>query len=410
MPRSSHAGGSEASPSGARALPLEDLEINRATTDRYASPFSIIAFSVALGVGFVAIPLSALASGYDAATVGFLTAASAVAQLVGRSQVTWFLARIADRWLITGASLLLAGTYALLFMSTSLPTFVAAMVTLGMARAFYWTGSQTHAVRSGDNPVRALAIMNTFSGIGTVFGPVLGGILIATSQQLALGAAVGGALLAATAALGLQSFTTYDRGRPRGEPRVWRRPGVDVACWASFAGGGWRGLLNSYVPVVLVGAGQASTTIGGLLSVAEGVSIASAAALVRFPRRYVRAGLLVGVLSVGGSLALIPFAAHHVAIAALLLGVSGVGGGIVTTLGPASAANSVPPGQLGAAIAVTGTFRALGLLALPFGIATALVAVPVTTAMVVAAVATIVPTVLVDLRGRSRRRETQPVD
>jgi predicted MFS family arabinose efflux permease len=390
-------------------VPQEDPAINLATTDRYASPFSIIAFSVALGIGFVAIPLSALASGYDAATVGFLTAASAVAQLVGRSQVTWFLARVADRWLITAAALLLAGTYALLFISTSLPVFVAAMVALGMARAFYWTGSQTHAVRSRDNPVRALAIMNTFSGIGTVCGPVLGGVLIAASEQMALGAAVGGSLLAAVTAIGLRPFPTYDRGRPQGEPRVWRRPGVDMACWASFAGGGWRGLLNSYVPVVLVGAGQASTTIGGLLSFAEGVSIAATAGLVRFPRRHVRAGLLVGVLAVGGSLALIPFAAHHVAIAALLLGVSGVGGGTVTTLGPAAAANSVPPGQLGAAIAVTGTFRALGLLALPFGIAATLVAVPLTSAMVVAAVATSVPTLLVDLRGRSRRRETRPV-
>ncbi len=387
----------------------EEHPIDLTTTDRYASPVSVVGFSVALGIGFVAVPLAALDAGYDAASVGFFTAASGVVQVFGRAQVTWFLARIPDRWLIVGAALLLAATYGLLVASTAVPAFIAAMVCLGLARAYFWTGSQTHAVRGGHDTVRALAIMNTLSSIGTVVGPALGGALVAVSHDAALAVAAVVALVAAGVSLALRSLPTYDRARPAGEPRVWRRPGVDAACWASFAGGGWRALLNSYVPVVLVAAGQPSTTIGVLLSLAEGVSIASAAALVRLPRTRVRAGLLAGVLAVGASLAMVPFAAGSVAVAAVLLGISGAGGGLVTTLGPAMAANSVPAGQVGAAIAVTGTFRAFGLLALPFGVASSLAVVPVAPAMVVAGVAIAVPTVLVGALDRRRRPTGQPV-
>jgi hypothetical protein len=251
--------------------------------------------------------------------------------------------------------------------------------------------------------------MNTLSSIGTVVGPALGGALIGISHVAALGVAAVVALLAAGVSVGLRSLPTYERKRPAGEPRVWRRPGVDAACWASFAGGGWRGLLNSYVSVVLDAAGQAPTTIGVLLSLAEGVSIASAAALVRLPRTRVRLGLLAGVVAVGTSLAAVPFAAGNAAVAAVLLGLSGAGGGLVTTLGPAMAADSVPAGQVGAAIAVTGTFRALGLLALPFGVASALAVVPVAPAMVVAGVAIGVPTVLVASIDRWRRPASRTV-
>jgi predicted MFS family arabinose efflux permease len=386
------------------------LPIDAHALDRIASPTSILAFSVSLGIGYIAVPLQALAAGYDAAAVGVLLATSAVCQTVARLQVTWLLARISDRWLIVLAAAMLAVSYGLLVVSASLPVYVASMLGLGAARAFYWTGSQTHAVRRGDNAVRALATMNTLSSVGTVVGPGLGGVLIVVSHGAALTVASAGCLAAAVAALGLITLPTYDRRRPEGAPRVWRQPGVDAACWASFAGGGWRALLNSYVPVVLVAAGQVSTTIGALLSLAEATSIASAAALVRFPRPPIRLLLLASAVGIGASLGLVPFVAGNVVATGLLLAVSGVGGGLVTTLGPALAAQSVAEGQLASVISVTGTFRAIGLLALPTAVAAGLFVIPLVPAIAIAGFGIAVPSVIVEAAGLRRGgSEPEPV-
>jgi predicted MFS family arabinose efflux permease len=381
--------------------PKRSAPIDAERLDRFTSPASIIAFSISLGIGYIAVPLLALDAGYDEASIGFLLAFSAVCQIVARIQVTWLLARISDRWLICGAAALLGITYALLALSTALPVYVAAMAGLGAARAFYWTGSQTHAVRRGGNAVRALAVMNTLSSIGTVVGPSVGGLLIGVSHQLTLTVASAGCAVAAILGIGLIGFPTYDRRRPEGAPRVWRRPGVDAACWASFAGGGWRALLNSYVPVVLVAGGQSSTAIGALLSLAEGTSIIAAAALVRYSPS-VHVGLVLSSLAVGLSLAVVPFVADQIVIAAALLAVSGVGGGLVTTLGPAMAAQSVPQAELPAAISVTGTFRAVGLLTLPAAVAAGLAVAPLAPAMAVAGVGIAVPTLVVDALARRR--------
>lgn len=376
--------------------------------DRAAATGAILGFGLSLGIASVAIPLLALAAGYDASTVGVLAAASAVTHLAARLSLPWLLERMSDRALICGAAALLATSYALLLVSTSLPIFVVAQLVSGGARAIFWTASQTHAIRREESSVRAIAIVNLLGSVGQVVGPALGGVLAGLSLSAALAAGLAGGVLAATAALGLLTLPTYDRKASPGDGRLWRRPGVDAACWGSFAGGGWRALLGSYVPVVLVGAGLPPAVIGALIALADGTAILTSGALVRFAHARVRTNLVVGVVTLGLGMALVPLAPSVPLAVALALAISGAGCGLVTTLGPALAADAVEPGERGAAIALTGTFRALALFTVPAGVAAAVVAIPLTVATAVASVAIILPTLAVNrLAARSRPTPNQ---
>ena len=55
-------------------------------SDQPAALGAVFIYSIALGVGTLALPLLALDAGYDAATVGLLTATSAVSQVIHGSR------------------------------------------------------------------------------------------------------------------------------------------------------------------------------------------------------------------------------------------------------------------------------------------------------------------------------------
>jgi hypothetical protein len=98
-------------------------------------------------------------------------------------------------------------------------------------------------------------------------------------------------------------------------------------------------------------------------------------------RRTVEAGVVVCCLG----LAVVPFVASSPLIAGLVIAIGGAGSGILTTLGPALASDSVRPNERGDAIAAAGTFRAAALLATPAGIAVGLAVLPLPVAMALAA-------------------------
>lgn len=373
---------------------------DRPGLDRAASSVAVLGFSVSLGIGSVVIPLLALSAGYDAAVVGLLAATSAVTHLTARLQLPWLLGRVEDRWLIGGATLLLAISYGLLLVSTSLPVFLLSQLVSGAARASFWTGSQTHAVRQSESTVKALAIVNLLGSTGQVAGPAIGGLLAGISLPLAVAAGLVSGLVGSLAALGLLAMPTYDRTAAPRDGLLWRQPGIDAACWASFAGGGWRSLLGSYIPVVLTGAGHAPAFIGGLMSLADATGMIASGALVRFAHREIRTTMVLGVLAVGGAIALVPLVAEVPVAVAAALALGGVGSSLVTTLGPAVAATSGDRAHQGAAIALTGTFRALALFVVPAGIAAALVAVPLGVATAAAGLAIALPTLVVSRPGR----------
>jgi hypothetical protein len=222
---------------------------------------------------------------------------------------------------------------------------------------------------------------------------VLAGLLAETSAPfaLAVGSGIAAAAMLPTFLLTrLPPFTPPEDRRPG---RIWRRPGVDAGCWAGVTAGAWRGLLSSYVPVVLEAARQSSSTIGVLVSTANGASIAGVALVSRVRDRWLVRSFPLGVLAAAvGTAAVAPLASlAWVAGAALV--VSGLGAGTLQTVGPAVATDAVHPEERGDAIAAAGTFRAAALFLAPLGVAGLVSVLPLTAAMVTTGAMIAVPVV-----------------
>ena len=156
--------------------------------------------------------------------------------------------------------------------------------------------------------------------------------------------------------------------------------------------GSWKGLLDSFVPIVLTFASQTAATIGLLVAVANAALFIGTgmASLVR--RAGLRGSLVIGVAAAAiGMGTLGPLAGYTVAAAAMLA-LSGLGAGVLQTVGPGVAAESVPPDQKGDAITLVGLARAAALFLAPMGMSGVVLVVPVTGAFVVASVVMALPT------------------
>jgi hypothetical protein len=372
-----------------------------------ATGATMLGFTFALGTGMLVLPLLALAAGYDAIAVGLLTAVAAISQVGLRLLLPWLLGRFADRDLIATACLMIASSYAVLIATQELVPFIVAQLLQGGARAMFWTSSQTHAVRGSGSSVKSLARVQLVGNVGTLSGPPIAGIAAVASLQAALGLGASIALVGAVFSRAMADLAPFDRQRRVGEPRIWRRPGVDVACWAGFTAGGWRAMLGSYVPVVLASAGLSPSITGGLLALADGASIAVAAVLVRHSPRNMRRAVDVGVLVCCLGLGLVSVVASEPAIVGLFIAIGGAGSGVLTTIGPALASDSVRPDERGDAIAAAGTFRAAALFATPAGVAAGLAWVPLPVGLAIAAVGLAAPAVIAGIRTGRRSHDVR---
>lgn len=366
--------------------------------DRHAALGVTFGFSLGLGVATVAIPLLALAAGYDAAAVGFLSATSAAAQFTTRLALPTLLGRFRDRSLIGVSSLLLVAAFAILAVTTALPAFLVAQVLQGSARAIFWTSSQTHAIRGRGRPVRRLIDLNVAGNLGTLTGPALGGMLAVFGLPAALAVAAGGALTAALGALALVALPTFDRDRSAGTVDLLRRDGVDTACWASVVGGSWWSMMGSFVPVLLVSAGIGPQGIGWLITASEAAGMGALIALRNLPSASVRHVVTVAAVTAGASLAAIAAAPPVVVAYALLLVAGGAASGTVTTLAPAMASLAAGPEEQGDALALTGTFRAGALFGAPALVGGMLSIIALTPALAILAVVTLAPGVIAGRR------------
>ena len=368
-------------------------------SERALTLVGVWAFSLALGIALVTVPLLALDVGYDPAAVGGLVAVSALFQFGTRLALPALLGRFADRSLIVISGGLFALACLVLIGATTLPVFVIAQALIGTSRALFWTSSQTHAVRTGDRPVQRLVDLNIVGNAGTLMGPVIGGVLATIDFRLAFFAAVASAALSGLVALGLQRFPPYDRRRSEGSLRLLRRPGVDHGAWSSFIGGGWWALLGSLVPVLLVGAGLRPAGVGLVTTLAEGAGMVALLLIrARRPRR------ILGIVRTGNWVVLAAIVGLAVApseplVLSLLLMVGGAGGGAITTLGPALADQAAAADEQGDVLAMTGTFRAGALLAVPATAAVLLSVVAIPVALVALAIGMAVPTAIIDRRS-----------
>ena len=351
--------------------------------DSLASATGAGIYSLSLSTASVALPLLAIEAGYSAFEIGALTAASAMSQMLVRLGLGWAMRRWPDWMLIATAGVLLAASCLVAAISAALAPFAVAQLLQGASRALFWTGSQTHVVRGSGRAAGALATVNLAASIGLLVGPLVAGVLSEDSAALAL------VVAAVVALLGLVPNALLDRLPPFVPPadrppgRLWRRPGVDVACWAGMTAGAWRALLTSYVPLALDQARQSATTIGALVAAANGASLVGTAVAGRVRGRWTTSVLGAGILLTGVATALTGAVAESVALSGLVLVVSGIAAGAVQVLGPAIATEAVHPEERGEAIAVSGTFRAAALFAAPLAVAGMVVAVPLTPAMAI---------------------------
>jgi MFS family permease len=348
-------------------------------------------FSLSLGMASVAMPLLALRAGYSGTEIGVYTALSALAQLGTRMVMGPAMRLLPDRDFVVLAVLMLAASSGLAAVSAAPLWFGLAQLMQGTARAFFWTGSQTHAVRVSASSVRGLTALNLSSTAGLLGGPVLAGLLTEASPGRALAGAALIAMVAAWPALRLTRLPAFEPLEDRRPGLIWTRPGVDAGCWAGVTAGAWRGLLSSYIPVVLTHAGQSPSMVGALVSVANAASLAGTGLAGRVSGRWPARSFGLGVLATGLSItAVAPLAATALAAGAALAA-SGIGAGVLQTVGPAVASDAVQPQERGDAIAAAGTFRAASLFLVPLGVAGLLAVVPLVPALMVTGVLVAVP-------------------
>ena len=371
-----------APPPPAAALPNGPLDDRR---DRVVGLVVVFAFSIGLGVGTVTIPLLALASGYDAAAVGFLVATAAAMQLGGRLALPWLLGRFTDRSLTAISAVMMVAAFALLIWSTVLPVFIAAQLLQGAARAIFWTSSQAHAIRDQPEPIRRLVDLNVAGNAGTLVGPAVGGLLASIGLTVALVAGAAGALVASLGRHSSGAFPPFDRKRSAGTRRLLRRTGVDVACWASVVGGLWWSMMGSFVPVLLVAAGVGSIGVGWAITGSEAAGMFALLALRTVSRRRIAPAVRIAAVVASVALVLIALLPPVLPVAIALLLIGGAAAGSVTTLSPAMATLVASADEQGDALSLTGTFRAAALFASPAAVGVLVTPLAVGPAMAIVA-------------------------
>jgi MFS family permease len=356
---------------------------SRLNRDKLAISTLAVLFASALGLSSVALPLRALGAGHGAGVIGLLVALSALVQIVTRSRLGAVMRRVPDRVLLGVAPMALAVTFVVVLVSASIPALAVGWVLLALARACFWTAGQTHSVRGTASSLRGLATLNFFGSLGALTGPLLAGLLAESGIETAL---VAGAALSAVGilpALALERFPPFARSQAHGKGAMWRRPGVDAACWSGMTAGAWRGLMDGYVPVVLDAARHSSTTIGALVSVANATSVVGTVLIGKLRSTWTVPTYVASMLSAALGLAVLGLLAGSGPLAGLALGLSGLGAGVLQTLGPNLAATAVGEQEKGDAIATYGTVRTSAMFLAPLAVAGGIALVPISVALAV---------------------------
>lgn len=350
----------------------------------------MLGFGCALGATGFAYPLLAIDSGLSVSTVGLLAAASAGTQMTSRLVLPKLLATFKDRTLMIWALSVMAASAGILLVSLALAAFVVAQICQGFARGVFHTSSQTHAVRDFGVASRRLAFVQTTAQLGRLIGPAVGGLLAIISLKACLVFVVGLTVAGAAFGVTLQPRPPYRRAPAAERTPIWRRGELGVACWGGGVGGVWRGLAESFVPVILLDRGLSAATIGWMLSAADGAGFATTASVAKWgsedTRRFVPACAVV----VAGSLALLPVLSDVVPLGVAMVA-AGSAGGVAGVLGTAAANAAVEPEEQGAAITLVGTYRAATRLVAPASVSGLLGLVSLGPAMAIFAVGIVAP-------------------
>jgi MFS family permease len=358
--------------------------------DSTATAAAVVLFSFGLGVSSLALPLLAAAAGYDLREIGLITAISAGAQLAIRPSVPWLSRRVADRTIVAAAAAMLALSCALAAASTAPAVLAAAALLQGVGRAYFWSGSQLHGVRTSPSALSAISRLNLISGVGMLTGPVVAGLLAeqALDLALALGAVVCGlGIVAAQRMALLPPLAPRDGAASRG---LFRRPGVLKGSVLSAGSGAWTSMALSFLPLVLADR-QSPALVGGLMALAHGANITGSAVIARSRPASTGRWMVACALANGIGLALVAPTAGILPLVALALVLSGLGAGALLSLGPAMATAAVSDDERATALAVTGSARAGAMLLAPLGVASVVSVLPLAAALAAVGVLLAVP-------------------
>lgn len=348
--------------------------------DRLLADVTTVLFTVSLGMASVAFPLLTVAVGHEAGAVGALVAVSAVAQTVARLGMGRLMEVFSTRTLVLFAGILLIASNALLVASTELWVFAVAQAVQGASRAYFWSAAQTHVVRgAAASSVGALARMNTAVGAGSLAGPVVAGMIAVFSLPLCFVVAAGIAAVALVPVALLERFPPFERhvepGRTRARP-IWNREGVPIAIVMNSVSGAWYALLVSYVPVVVTESGHSAASAGALVGLAHLASTVGGIAARGASRLPLGVVVALGVTAAGLGISLASLLAAQVVVSGAFLALSGIGAGLLQTVAPALAADSVGEHEQGRAIVTLGTFRSATLLVTPLSVSALLLLGP----------------------------------
>lgn len=369
------------------------------TRDNNILSVTALVYSVSMGIQSVLLPLLALAAGYSKPDIGILTALSAVTQLVSRMSSASAMRHVSDKLLVFCACLLMGISGLLVAWSSYVIVFVASELIQGLARGTFWTAATTHVVRQDGPSVGRMAAVNLFSSFGLLSGPIIAGYLAHFSLSIALFVAGIVAIIASLPSTILSKETPFIKEGRGGKREIWNQHEVQLGSWAGLTAGSWRGILNSYVPVVLKSVGESYFYVGALVALANAASIAGAGIMGLLNRFAPVKVFAVGVITAAAGTALVGLTARSVTITAALLIVGGIGAGLLQTLGPVLAATGVSPHLKGDAVAIAGSFRAGALLIAPFFTAILLGPIGMTGALIIVGSALGLPVLAV--RGSS---------
>jgi MFS family permease len=317
--------------------------------------------------------------GAGALAVGLLTGAFALVPML----VALPLGRLADRRrpepiLLGGVVLLVAGCV-LLAVSGSLWGIAAGNVVLGLGNLGCVVGGENVVARLPPGQLDSgFGLFTAVVSGGQLVGPALAGLVLATapgdlasgsSRALLMSAGLCAvAVPAATWLMVRRLFPGRDRagtGQPLPAHRILRLPGVPAGMFTSLILAAAVDLLTAYLPLLGEGRGIAPATIGVLLSLRAGATVASRLLVPAMLRRFGRPPLVVmSTIGSGLAVALLPLTRDVVVLGALLVLIGfllGVGQPLMMTV----IVRAVPEDARGAALALRLVGNRVGLVGTP---------------------------------------------
>lgn len=333
--------------------------------DRTVTRITASLFGTSSGALSVLVPLALIEAGNLAVVVGAVSMLAGVSQLVARFCVPILMRQFADKFIVVLAVALIAIAALLPLLSTLTVVIAVTQLVHGAVRALFWTSLQTHAVRGRDRAVRGIADVVLFTGIGLVVGPAFVALInswlnLSASFILALILAIGGTV----AAVFLRNFGPFAAHRGIVSRRALTRP-VMFGSWMSGVAAAWRGLLDTYLPVILVAASFSSSGVSGLIAVSAGAMLVGNFIAPRIGNSHRGAFYIIGTTVTSLSFAALLIFGHYVPVALAVMFLCGFISGLFQTYGAAVAADSVDEDLKGDAITVTGIFRSVIILGIP---------------------------------------------